>query len=53
MSSQAWRRDNKIPSLSEVFRTIAVGNGGSSRLRRFLAFRAESYRIGSYPQAVK
>jgi manganese transport protein len=45
MSSQAWRRDNKIPSLSEVFRTIAVGNGGSSRLRRFLAFIGPGYLV--------
>jgi manganese transport protein len=45
MSSQAWRRDNNIPSLSEVFRTIAVGNGGSSRLRRFLAFIGPGYLV--------
>jgi manganese transport protein len=45
MSSQAWRRDNKIPSLSEVFRTVAIGNGGTSRFRRFLAFVGPGYLV--------
>jgi manganese transport protein len=45
MSSQAWRQDNQIPSLSEVFRTIAVGNGGTSRFRRFLAFMGPGYLV--------
>jgi manganese transport protein len=45
MSSQAWRQDNQIPSLSEVFRTIAVGNGGTSRFRKFLAFVGPGYLV--------
>lgn len=45
MSIQAWRKESETPSLSEVFRTIAVGNGGTSRLRRFLAFIGPGYLV--------
>jgi len=45
MSTQAWRKDRETPSLSEVFRTIAVGNGGTSRFRRFLAFIGPGYLV--------
>ena len=45
MSTQAWRQDRETPSLSEVFRTIAVGNGGTSRFRRFLAFIGPGYLV--------
>jgi manganese transport protein len=45
MSSKAWRQDNQIPSLSEVFRTIAVVNGGTSRFRKFLAFVGPGYLV--------
>lgn len=45
MSTQAWRQDRETPSLSEVFRTIAVGNGGTSRSRRFLAFIGPGYLV--------
>ena len=31
--------------MSEVFRTIAVGNGGTSRFRRFLAFVGPGYLV--------
>ena len=45
MSANAWRRESETPSLSEVFRTIAVGNGGTSRFRRFLAFIGPGYLV--------
>lgn len=45
MSIQAWRQESETPSLSEVFRTIAVGNGGTSRFRRFLAFIGPGYLV--------
>ncbi len=45
MSTNAWRRESENPSLSEVFRTIAVGNGGTSRFRRFLAFIGPGYLV--------
>jgi manganese transport protein len=45
MSTQAWRQEREAPSLSEVFRTIAVGNGGTSRFRRFLAFIGPGYLV--------
>lgn len=45
MSIQAWRQESESPSLSEVFRTIAVGNGGTSRFRRFLAFIGPGYLV--------
>ena len=37
MSPGAWRHQRDTPSLSEVFRSIAVG-GGTTRFRRFLSF---------------
>ena len=45
MSTPAWRQERETPSLSEVFRTIAVGNGGTSRFRRFLAFIGPGYLV--------
>ena len=45
MTTNAWRQESETPSLSEVFRTIAVGNGGSSRFRRFLAFIGPGYLV--------
>jgi len=45
MSSNAWRHERETPSLSEVFRSIAVGNGGTSRFRRFLAFVGPGYLV--------
>tara|TARA_R110002124_G_scaffold77533_8_gene207640 strand:+ start:7543 stop:8868 length:1326 start_codon:yes stop_codon:yes gene_type:complete len=45
MSTNAWRQHNETPSMSEVFRTIAVGNGGTSRFRRFLAFVGPGYLV--------
>ncbi len=45
MSTQAWRQEREAPSLSEVFRTIAVGNRGTSRFRRFLAFIGPGYLV--------
>lgn len=45
MSIPAWRQEREAPSLSEVFRTIAVGNGGTSRFRRFLAFIGPGYLV--------
>ncbi len=45
MSANAWRRESETPSLSEVFRSIAVGNGGTSRFRRFLAFIGPGYLV--------
>ena len=45
MSTPAWRQEREAPSLSEVFRTIAVGNGGTSRFRRFLAFIGPGYLV--------
>ena len=45
MSIPAWRQERETPSLSEVFRTIAVGNGGTSRFRRFLAFIGPGYLV--------
>ena len=45
MTINAWRQESGTPSLSEVFRTIAVGNGGTSRFRRFLAFIGPGYLV--------
>lgn len=45
MTTNAWRQERETPSLSEVFRTIAVGNGGTSRFRRFLAFVGPGYLV--------
>ena len=45
MTTNAWRQERETPSLSEVFRTIAVGNGGTSRFRRFLAFIGPGYLV--------
>ena len=45
MTTNAWRQESETPSLSEVFRTIAVGNGGASRFRRFLAFIGPGYLV--------
>ena len=45
MPANAWRRERETPSLSEVFRSIAVGNGGTSRFRRFLAFIGPGYLV--------
>ncbi len=45
MTTNAWRQESETPSLSEVFRTIAVGNGGTSRFRRFLAFVGPGYLV--------
>ena len=42
MTTNAWRQESETPSLSEVFRTIAVGNGGT---RRFLAFIGPGYLV--------
>lgn len=38
MPTNAWRHKRETPSLSEVFRTIAVAGGGKTRFRRFLSF---------------
>lgn len=45
MTTNAWRQESETPSLSEVFRSIAVGNGGTSRFRRFLAFIGPGYLV--------
>ncbi|MCY0150680.1 MAG: Nramp family divalent metal transporter [Hoeflea sp.] len=45
MTRSAWRQEREAPSMSEVFRTIAVGNGGTSRFRRFLAFVGPGYLV--------
>ena len=45
MSTNAWRAENKTPSMSEVFRTIAVGNSGTSRFRKFMAFIGPGYLV--------
>jgi manganese transport protein len=45
MTTNAWRQERETPSLTEVFRTIAVGNGGTSRFRRFLAFIGPGYLV--------
>ena len=45
MTTNAWRQESETPSLSEVFRTIAVGNGGTSRFRSFLAFIGPGYLV--------
>jgi manganese transport protein len=45
MTTNAWRQESETPSLSEVFRTIAVGKGGTSRFRRFLAFIGPGYLV--------
>lgn len=45
VSAEAWRQESGTPSLSEVFRTIAVGNGGTGRFRRFLAFIGPGYLV--------
>ena len=44
MSRSAWRQERDTPSLSEVFRTIAVG-GGTTRFRRFLSFVGPGYLV--------
>ncbi|WP_415392009.1 Nramp family divalent metal transporter [Paracoccus sp. SJTW-4] len=44
MSSKAWRQERDTPSLSEVFRTIAVG-GGVTPFRRFLSFVGPGYLV--------
>lgn len=45
MLSSAWREKRDAPSLSEVFRTVAVGNSGTTRFRRFLAFIGPGYLV--------
>ncbi|WP_423209495.1 Nramp family divalent metal transporter [Paracoccus yeei] len=40
----AWKHDRETPSLSEVFRSIAVPTGGSP-FRRFLAFIGPGYLV--------
>ena len=44
MSSAAWKGESETPSLSEVFRTIAVPRGASP-FRRFLAFIGPGYLV--------
>jgi manganese transport protein len=44
MFSAGWRSEGRDPSLSDVFRTIAVPTG-TSRLRRFLAFAGPGYLV--------
>ena len=44
MSSDAWRKRSETPSLSEVFRSIAVPTGRSP-FRRFLAFIGPGYLV--------
>lgn len=44
MSSAAWKHDRETPSLSEVFRSIAVPQGRSP-FRRFLAFIGPGYLV--------
>jgi manganese transport protein len=44
MSTNAWRNTQDTPSLSEVFRTIAVPSGRSP-FRRFLAFVGPGYLV--------
>ncbi|MGB8815316.1 MAG: Nramp family divalent metal transporter [Paracoccaceae bacterium] len=44
MSSPAWRNERSTPSLSEVFRSIAVTTGGTP-FRRFLAFVGPGYLV--------
>jgi len=44
MSSDAWRKRSDTPSLSEVFRSIAVPTGRSP-FRRFLAFIGPGYLV--------
>lgn len=44
ISSDGWRERRDTPSLSEVFRTIAVPQG-SSQFRRFLAFVGPGYLV--------
>lgn len=41
----AWRQERDTPSLSEVFRSIAVGQPGTNRFRRFLAFIGPGYLV--------
>lgn len=43
-SGGAWRHESPAPSLSEVFRSVAVPQGGS-RFRRFLAFVGPGYLV--------
>ncbi|MFT4151467.1 MAG: Nramp family divalent metal transporter [Paracoccaceae bacterium] len=43
-SPQGWRESGDTPSLSEVFRSVAVPQG-QSRLRRFLAFLGPGYLV--------
>ncbi|MCB6177362.1 Nramp family divalent metal transporter [Rhodobacter sp. Har01] len=40
----AWRHERRAPSLSEVFRSVAVPQG-ASRFRRFLAFVGPGYLV--------
>ena len=44
MSPSAWKHERATPSLSEVFRSIAVPKGGSP-YRRFLAFLGPGYLV--------
>ena len=44
MPIHAWRTDSTTPSLSEVFRSIAVPRGASP-FRRFLAFIGPGYLV--------
>lgn len=44
MSTNAWRNEREAPSLSEVFRSIAVPSGRSP-FRRFLAFIGPGYLV--------
>jgi manganese transport protein len=44
MPSAAWKHDRETPSLSEVFRSIAVPQGRSP-FRRFLAFIGPGYLV--------
>ncbi len=45
MPTNAWRQERETPSLSEVFRSIAVGSPGTGRFRRFLAFIGPGYLV--------
>ena len=44
MSTRAWRESRDEPSLSEVFRSVAVPSG-QSPFRRFLAFLGPGYLV--------
>jgi manganese transport protein len=43
-SASGWRRERNAPSLSEVFRSVAIRPGGST-WRRFLAFIGPGYLV--------